>query len=105
MNGCDLIRFAMRSLASNLSRSVLTVLGFAVGAGAILTVLTLGEAGEARVEEEISKLGVNKVWIRANDEHASFQTDDSVLLTEQTGAPACARDLVNPFIRADFAVG
>ena len=90
MNGWDLIRFAIRSLASNLSRSVLTVLGFAVGAGAILTVLTLGEAGEARVEEEISKLGVNKVWIRANDEHASFQTDDAALLTEMAGAPACA---------------
>lgn len=46
-------------------RSVLTVLGLAIGIGAILTVMTLGNAGQSQVEVEIARLGVDKVWITA----------------------------------------
>ena len=86
----DMLRFALRSLSSSLLRSLLTVLGFAVGVGAVLTVLTLGDAGEIRVETEIAKLGVNKVWVRQDDEAAMFSISDAQRLTAVTGAPACA---------------
>ena len=46
---------------------LLTVLGLGVGVGAVLTVLSLGDAGEIRVEEEIARLGVDKVWFCAEN--------------------------------------
>lgn len=57
--------FALTSLRGNLAKSLLTVLGLGVGVGAVLTVLSLGDAGEIRVEEEIARLGVDKVWFCA----------------------------------------
>lgn len=86
----DMLYFALCSIGSSLLRSLLTILGFAVGAGAVLAVLTLGDAGEARVETEIAKLGVNKVWIRQGNLADQFKEDDAELLTTQTGVPACA---------------
>ena len=86
----DALRFATISFGSSKLRSALTVLGFAVGIGAVLTVLTLGNAGEGRVEEEIAKLGVSKVWIRQKTAATYFTRDDSVILAEETGEPACA---------------
>lgn len=58
----DALDFALTSLRGNLAKSLLTVLGLGVGVGAVLTVLSLGDAGEIRVEEEIARLGVDKVW-------------------------------------------
>lgn len=86
----DALRFAVISFCSSRIRSILTVLGFAVGIGAVLTVLTLGNAGEGRVEEEIAKLGVSKVWIRQESATASFQNDDALRMAEATGSSACA---------------
>ncbi len=61
----DALDFALTSLRGNLAKSLLTVLGLGVGVGAVLTVLSLGDAGEIRVEEEIARLGVDKVWFCA----------------------------------------
>lgn len=90
MSWVDALSFAISSVRSSWVRSALTVLGFATGVGAVLTVLALGDAGEARVEAEIAKLGVNKVWIRQRDNRSQFQLEDAQLLYETTGAPACA---------------
>ena len=45
----DALDFALTSLRGNLAKSLLTVLGLGVGVGAVLTVLSLGDAGEIRV--------------------------------------------------------
>ncbi len=90
MRGLDALRFAIRSLRSNWFRSLLTVLGFATGIAAVLTVLTLGNAGEDRVEAEIAKLGVNKVWIRQGHSDVPITEDEAIRLYDATGAPACA---------------
>lgn len=86
----DMVYFSLCSLCSSFLRSMLTILGFAVGVGTVLTVLTLGDAGEFRVEEEIAKLGVNKVWVRQRDHTGLFSEEDAALLSAQTSAPACA---------------
>lgn len=90
MNGRDAIRLAVSALRGGLVRTVLTILGLGVGVGAVLTVLTLGSAGEVRVENEIAKLGVNKVWIRAKDSTHALTEDDSPMLYQATNASACA---------------
>ena len=51
------------NIRKNPVRTLLTILGLGVGIGAILTVWTLGGAGQTQVEAEIARLGVDKVWI------------------------------------------
>ncbi len=86
----DAIRLAASNLRGGFVRTVLTILGLGVGVGAVLTVLTLGSAGEARVEDEIAKLGVDKVWIRAKDDDHALCQEDAELLYQLTQSPACA---------------
>ena len=90
MRLCDAVSFACSSLRNAGMRTFLTILGLSVGVGAVLTVLTLGDAGEIRVEQEIAKLGVNKVWIRPRDDHHHLKSDDSSMISAGTNAPACA---------------
>lgn len=74
-----------------MTRTLLTILGLAVGVAAILTVLTLGQAGEAQVEVEIDHLGVDRVWITAaRDSEQPLQPEDSEAVAAAVGAPACA---------------
>ena len=86
----DAVRLAVSSLRGGFVRTILTILGLGVGVGAVVTVLTLGNAGEERVEEEIAKLGVDKVWIRARDEGCQLTAEDAVMLQLATNSPACA---------------
>lgn len=90
MKACDAIHLAFSGLRGGFVRTVLTILGLGIGVGAVLTVLTLGDAGELRVEEEIAKLGVNKVWIRSKDNKHILQSSDALALFHATDAPACA---------------
>lgn len=86
----DAVRLALSALRGSILRTMLTILGLSVGVGAVLTVLTLGDSGEMRVEEEIAKLGVNKVWIRSKGSQYALHPQDSKAMTASTGAPACA---------------
>lgn len=86
----DAAALAVSGLRGSLMRTLLTILGLGVGVGAVLTVMTLGAAGEVRVEEEIARLGVDKVWITAADESHALTADCGPCLTRATGAPACA---------------
>lgn len=90
MNWRDAIRLAISGLRGGIIRTLLTILGLGVGVGAVLAVITLGSAGEARVEAEIARLGVDKVWIRAKDGSHELQTGDPDALYAATKAPACA---------------
>ena len=90
MNLLDAVQLAVSTLKSRIAKTLLTILGLAVGIGAVLTVLELGSAGEIRVEAEIAKLGVDKVWIRPVGSKHTLQAIDSAILYEATHAPACA---------------
>ena len=75
MNLLDAVQLAVSTLKSRIAKTLLTILGLAVGVGAVLTVLELGSAGEIRVEAEIAKLGVDKVWIRpADSKHTLYHS-------------------------------
>ena len=55
----DAAALSAGSLVRSPVRTLLTILGLGVGIGAILTVVTLGGAGQTQVETEIAKLGVD----------------------------------------------
>jgi putative ABC transport system permease protein len=50
---------ALRSIRRHLLRSFLTILGIVIGVGAVVTMVTLGKATTAAVQQQISALGTN----------------------------------------------
>ena len=63
MNYEALLRSAFLALIRNKMRSALTVLGITIGIGAVICVVAIGQAGQAQVEQQMSNLGDNFVWI------------------------------------------
>ncbi len=55
---------ALRSIRRHLLRSFLTILGIVIGVGAVVTMVTLGKATTAAVQQQISALGSNILQIR-----------------------------------------
>ncbi|WP_295563483.1 ABC transporter permease [uncultured Sphingomonas sp.] len=55
---------AIRSIRRHLLRSFLTILGIVIGVGAVVTMVTLGKATTAAVQQQISALGSNVLQVR-----------------------------------------
>jgi putative ABC transport system permease protein len=65
MNYAALLGSALWALLRNKMRSLLTVLGITIGIAAVICVVAIGNAGQARVEQQLNNLGDNFVWIEA----------------------------------------
>ncbi len=65
MNYGALFRSALVALLRNKMRSILTVLGIMIGIAAVICVVAIGKAGQARVQQHLNNLGENFVWIEA----------------------------------------
>jgi putative ABC transport system permease protein len=62
-------------------RAALTVLGLAIGIGAIVAVMAIGQAGQAEVESQLSRIGVGRAWIRpAQGEDRALASEDAQLV-------------------------
>src|SRR5262249_2273694 len=55
---------ALREIRRNLTRAFLTVLGVIIGVGAVITMVTLGQATTLAVKNQISSLGSNLLMLR-----------------------------------------
>ncbi len=94
MKRYDFCKLSMLNVLCSPMRSILTVLGIAIGIGAILAVLTLGKAGKVQVESEMTRIGIDRVWLTAGD-NGELKPGDAELLssslkttvTEQVYAP------------------
>src|ERR1700722_10713182 len=60
-----LLGSSVYALLRNKLRSLLTVLGITIGIAAVICVVAIGKAGQARVEQQLNNLGDNFVWIQA----------------------------------------
>src|SRR3982075_4389754 len=65
LNYGALFRSALVALLRNKMRSILTVLGITIGIAAVICVVAIGNAGQARVQQQLNNLGDNFVWIEA----------------------------------------
>src|SRR6476661_5488043 len=65
MNLLVVQRIALKSLAQNGMRSGLTALGIIIGVGAVICTVAIGEGASSRVEQAITNIGANMVWIEA----------------------------------------
>ncbi len=61
------IKLAIRSLARNPLRTVLTMLGIIIGVAAVLTMVALGTGARGSVENEVSSAGTNIVFVRSGN--------------------------------------
>ena len=55
---------ALQSLKANPLRSILTLIGIAVGIGAVLYVVVLGEITQRSIKERLESMGSNVLMIR-----------------------------------------
>ncbi len=61
----EVIRVALRALARNKMRTILTMLGIIIGVAAVICTVAIGEGAANQVQEQIQNLGDNMVWIAA----------------------------------------
>ncbi len=64
-NPAVILREARRALVRNKLRSALTVLGVTIGIGAVICVVAIGTAGSQQIQEQLTNMGDNVIWIEA----------------------------------------
>ena len=57
------IRIALRALARNKLRSVLTMLGIIIGVGAVIAMVALGQGAQQQVQQRIAAMGSNLLYV------------------------------------------
>jgi putative ABC transport system permease protein len=65
MRLAEVVRTALRALARHTLRSALTMLGISIGVGAFICSVAVGQGAFNQVQEQISSLGENMIWIEA----------------------------------------
>jgi putative ABC transport system permease protein len=65
MNAREVIRVALRALARNKLRTILTMLGIIIGVGAVICTVAIGQGASAQVQQQIQSLGDNIVMVFA----------------------------------------
>jgi putative ABC transport system permease protein len=60
-----IVRVAARALLRNKMRSTLTILGIIIGVGAVICTVAIGQGASRQVQEQISNLGDNLIFISA----------------------------------------
>ena len=81
------ILIALTSLRSNPLRSILTLIGMAVGIAAVLYVVTLGEITQNRIKTRLESMGSNVLIIRPGDSRRhGVRTNTTVINLRQSDA-------------------
>ncbi len=57
------VRIAMRALARNKMRSILTMLGIIIGVGAVIAMVGLGQGAQQQVQSQIAAMGSNMLFV------------------------------------------
>jgi putative ABC transport system permease protein len=86
----DSFSTALRALLNNKLRSILTMLGILIGVAAVVSVLSLGRAQQALVEQSFASLGSNLIYVTPLELGIAGVGAQSTLTLED--AQAIARD-------------
>jgi putative ABC transport system permease protein len=65
MNFRSILRESWTAMQRHWIRSALTILGIAVGVGAFICVVAIGNAGSSSIEDKLQSLGDNFIWVEA----------------------------------------
>ena len=75
------MKMAMRSLRTNLFRTVLTLLGIMIGVAAVIAMLALGEGAKQSVLERIGSMGTNLLLVRSGAPNQRMPGPDPITPT------------------------
>ncbi|NKE65345.1 FtsX-like permease family protein [Ramlibacter sp. RBP-2] len=89
MTALAAFRSALRALAANKLRSVLTMLGIIIGVGAVITMIAVGRGATERVQEQMKGLGSNIMLVLPGG-----MTAGGVRLGAQTGQMLTEEDAI-----------
>ena len=95
-----LFNSSIYALLRNKVRSALTVLGITIGIAAVICVVAIGKAGQARVETQLNNLGDNFVWIEEGGRAVNGVRTGSLGLPTLTMADAIAIKEQIPLIKS-----
>ncbi len=87
MNFFAALRSALRALAANTLRSILTMLGIIIGVAAVITMIAVGQGATNRVQEQMKGLGSNIMLVLPGG-----VTQGGVRLGAQTGQALSEED-------------
>src|SRR5512146_2156994 len=63
MEFAAMIRIALRALARNKMRSLLTMLGIIIGVAAVIAMVGVGQGAQKKVQDQISAMGTNLLFV------------------------------------------
>ena len=63
MNFSENFRVALRALAANKMRSILTMLGIVIGVGAVVALMAIGNGATASITEQVQGIGANVISV------------------------------------------
>jgi putative ABC transport system permease protein len=61
----NIIRIALRALARNKMRSILTMLGIVIGVAAVIAMVAIGQGAQSQVQNQIASMGSNLLFVSA----------------------------------------
>src|SRR5579884_1614854 len=65
MDFSAVFRVALKALARNKLRTILSMLGIIIGVGAVICTVAIGEGASNQVQEQLRSLGDNMIFISA----------------------------------------
>ncbi|MGI5899910.1 MAG: ABC transporter permease [Christensenellales bacterium] len=85
----DIISLALKNISTGKMRTFLTVLGLAVGTGAVMSVISLGTGGRELLDFEMNRLGTNRIWVSAEMNTGGYiELEDAKRLKQMEEATA-----------------
>jgi putative ABC transport system permease protein len=100
MNLVATFKLALRALARNKMRSVLTMLGIIIGVGAVIAMVGIGQGASASIQSQISQLGDNMLYVSAGSSNTGGTRGGSGSSTTLSVEDIQAIELEIPSVRA-----
>ena len=77
MNITNLFKIALKAIANNKTRSLLTMLGIIIGIASVIAMLGFGQGTQNSIKEQISSMGSNMIMISPGGEQRGGQRMDA----------------------------
>ena len=84
----EAVKMALRSLRTNLFRTVLTLLGIIIGVGAVVAMLAIGDGSKASVLSRIEAMGTDLLVVRPGARNVRVPGDSASLVPSDSDAIA-----------------
>ena len=97
----DTVLLSMKNLGRKKSRSLLTVMGIAIGVASVVLIASIGDIGKYTINQELDSLGVGGVMISGNKKVPGVSLDDRHLdAIRQSGAVDSAIPIVVDYTKS-----